>query len=247
KIAYCAGHGHNTPGKRSPIGEREWDFNNKVVVAFEKESKKYGNVSLLRTDDRTGKTDVPLCTRTNKANSWKADLYISFHHNALTAQWGNWTGVETYVYTGNMNANSGKIAKAVHPAVVKAYGLRDRGVKEKNLHIVRETRMPAILIEGGFMDSTIDIKKLRNDKVLANAGVLIAQAIAKYYKLKLTSGSTATKPSTPSNPSTPKPSTKGNLYRVRKTWKDEKSQIGAYSNLKNAKDAVKKNKGYKVF
>lgn len=231
KIAYDAGHGINTQGKRSPIGEREWSFNNKVVVAFESELKKYEGVSLLRTDDRTGKTDVSLTTRTSKANSWKANIYISFHHNANTGVWGSWTGVETFHHSNSVNGK--KLAQAVHPALVKAYGLRDRGLKTSNLHITRETNMPSILIEGGFMDSNIDIKKLRDDNVLKNVGVAIAQAVAKYAGLK--------KKATSSN------NTTSNLYRVRKSWADAKSQIGAFTVLNSAKELADKNTGYKVY
>lgn len=223
KIAYDAGHGYNTPGKRSPAGEREWTFNNKVVLAFEKELKQYEGVSLLRTDDATGKTDIPLKTRTDKANNWKADLYISFHHNAFTGKWGNHTGVETFYYKGSSKGK--KLAELVHKALVKAYGLRDRGLKTNNLHITRETKMPAVLVEGGFMDSSIDIKKLRDDKVLENAGKLIAQAVAEYAGLKRKKAEA-------------KPSVK--LYRV---------QVGAFSNKANA-DKLKKElekKGYKPF
>lgn len=184
KIGYDAGHALHTPGKRTPDDEREWTFNNRVAKAFANELALYEGVASKRFDDPTGKRDVPLKERTDGANNWGAHYYISFHHNANTAKWGDWTGVETFVYTGNKNTISGQLAKAIHPAVVKAYGLRDRGIKEGNLHIVRETKMPAILIEGGFMDSTIDIRKLRDDSVLENAGKLIAQALAKHLGLK---------------------------------------------------------------
>ena len=184
KIGYDAGHGLNTPGKRTPDGEREWTFNDKVARAFANELALYEGVASKRFDDPTGKRDVPLKERTDGANAWGADYYISFHHNANTAKWGNWTGVETFVYIGNKNTKSGKLAQAIHPAVVKAYGLKDRGIKEANYHILRETKMPAVLIEGGFMDSVIDIKKLRDDKVLENAGREIAQALAKFLGLK---------------------------------------------------------------
>ncbi len=186
KVGLDAGHGGFgvTPGKRTPDGEYEWDFNNKVAKAFASELALYQGVISKRFDDPSGKRDVPLKERTDGANSWGADYYISFHHNANTAEWGNWTGVETFVYIGNKSTESGKLAQAIHPAVVKAYGLRDRGIKEANLHIVREFNGPAILIEGGFMDSTIDIKKLRDDLVLTNAGKMIAQAFAEYVGLK---------------------------------------------------------------
>ena len=184
KIGYDCGHGLNTAGKRTPDGEREWTFNNTVAVAFADELSKYDGVSLKRFDDTTGKTDVALQTRTLNANTWGADYFISFHHNAYQSKWGTHTGVETYVYT-TPNAKSVALANAVHPALVKGYGLSDRGVKRQNLHMVRETKMPAILVEGGFMDSTIDIKVLRDKSKLQNAGRLIAQAVAKYLKLTL--------------------------------------------------------------
>lgn len=184
KIAYCAGHGYNTPGKRTPDGEREWTFNNKVARAFANELAFYDGVATKRFDDPTGQRDVPLAERTNGANNWGAHYYISFHHNANTSKWGDWTGVETFVYIGNKKTKSGKMAQAIHPAVVKAYGLKDRGIKEANYHILRETKMPAVLIEGGFMDSVVDIKKLRDDKVLENAGREVARALAKFLGLK---------------------------------------------------------------
>jgi len=189
KVGYDGGHALTTPGKETPNGEKEWSFNNKVAKAFANELSLYSGVASKRFDDPTGKRDVPLKERTDGANSWGADYYISFHHNADKGYWSNHTGVETYVYIGNKNTKSGQLAKAIHPAVVEAYGLRDRGIKEKNLHIVRETNMPAILIEGGFMDSTIDIKKLRDETVLENAGREIARAFAEFVGLKKTNTS----------------------------------------------------------
>src|SRR5690606_38762284 len=216
-------------------GEYEWNFNDKVARAFEREIKNYEGVSLLRTDDASGKTDVPLRTRTNRANSWKADVYISFHHNANTGRWSSaWTGVETF-YHANSSANSSvskRLAQSVQKALVKAYGLADRGIKTNNLHITRETNMPAVLVEGGFMDSTIDIKKLRDDSVLAQAGILIARSVANIFGLKR-KGESTPKSSSSKGSST---STKNNtIYRVRKSSTDAKSQIGAFSNLNNAK------------
>lgn len=188
KIFYGAGHGKHTAGKRSPDGEREWTFNNEVALGFAKEMKKYANVSLHRTDDPTGKIDVPLQERTNKANKANADFYISFHHNANSNHWGNWTGVETYFYKTSTKGR--ELAKVIQAAIVKGYELKDRGIKTANLHITRETKMPAILVEGGFMDSTIDIKKLRDKSVLRRAGKLVAQAVATYFKLKKSGGKT---------------------------------------------------------
>lgn len=182
KIAVCAGHGINTAGKRTPDDEREWSFNNKVVIAFIAELNTYENVSILRTDDPTGATDVSLTSRTDQANNWGADIYVSFHHNANTGDWGTWTGTETYTHL-IASSNSDRLAALVQPELIKAYGLRDRGLKKADFHILRETWMPAILTEGGYMDSSIDILKLRDNTVLANAGINTAKAVSVYGNL----------------------------------------------------------------
>lgn len=195
KVAVDAGHGFNTPGKRTPDGEREWSFNDKVVRAFIREMAKYEGVVVRRFDDPTGKTDIPLTSRTNSANQWRADIFVSFHHNASTGRWGSHTGTETYYWKTSKQGR--QLAQKLQDANVKAYGLRDRGLKTANLHITRETRMPAALVEGAFMDSTIDIKKMRDDKVLENAGKYSAQAVADYAGLtrkKTVSSSPAIKP-----------------------------------------------------
>ena len=183
KIAIEAGHGTNTAGKRTPDGEREWSFNNKVALAIIAKLSTYDNVQILRLDDPTGITDVPLVTRTNKANSWGADVLVSAHHNALAGAWGGHGGVETYVHPTGSRA-SYDITGIVQPRITKAMGLRDRGVKQFDLHMLRESNMPAILTEGGFMDSTTDIGALRSDAKLKAQGVAIAEGLATYFKLK---------------------------------------------------------------
>ncbi|WZY01585.1 N-acetylmuramoyl-L-alanine amidase [Bacillus sp. FSL W7-1360] len=199
KVAICAGHGGSgsTPGKRSPDNEYEWDFNNKVVCAAEHMLKENG-VEVLRTDDASGKTDVPLRARTDRANAWGADVYVSVHHNAFNSRWGDHGGVETFTQTGSY-PNAERLAREVHTRIVRAMDLRDRGLKKSNLHITRETRMPAILTEGGFMDSALDIRALRDDAKLKAQGEAIAEGILAYFG----------KPSTRPNKSNPQRVKKG--------------------------------------
>jgi hypothetical protein len=235
-VALDAGHAGFgvTPGKRTPDGEYEWNFNNKVLLAA-KAKLEYNGVKVLRVDDPTGKTDVSLSTRTTRANNAGVGLYVSIHHNANTGKWGTWTGTETFTYEGS-NPNSERAAREIHPRLVKAMGLRDRGMKKANFHVVRETKMAAVLTEGGYMDSSIDIKKLRDDKVLKAAGEAIADGIMAYFGI------------TPKSAPAPKPQpAPTNLYRVRKTWADADSQIGAFGELENAIDLAKSKSGYRVY
>lgn len=182
KVVIDAGHGLHTKGKRTPDDEREWSFNNKVAKATIKELKKY-DVKVLRVDDITGKKDVALSKRVEMANDFDADAYVAIHHNASTGKWGNWTGIETFTYTNSSKASE-ELAKDIHGRVVDAYGLKDRGLKKANHAVTRDSNMPAILVEGGFMDSKIDIKKLRSDAVLNKAGVAIANGLVANLKLK---------------------------------------------------------------
>ncbi|MER2089667.1 MAG: N-acetylmuramoyl-L-alanine amidase [Sporosarcina sp.] len=57
-------------------------------------------------------------------------------------------------------------------------------MKRANFHVLRESAMPAILTEGGFMDSTIDIIKLRDNHYLKSQGEAIADGLAEYFKLE---------------------------------------------------------------
>lgn len=210
KIASSRGHGRHTPGKRSPAGEREWFFNDKVADAFEKEIQTYQGVAIRRVSDPSGQIDTALLTRTRDANNWRALCYVAFHHNALAGRWGNHGGTEVWVRPGA--PQSATLARNVAPRISRAMNIRNRGVKAGNLHEVREPNQHAILIEGGFMDSTIDITAMRRNDMLAAQGKAIADGVADYYNLKKKSGSKAPKKPAPKKSSGKTPRTIG-------TWK----------------------------
>lgn len=240
KIVIDAGHGANTPGKRSPSDEREWTFNNKVALAAIDRLNQYEGVQILRVDDPTGKTDVPLLTRTNRANAFKGDAYVSLHHNAMTGVWGSHGGIETFTYNGiNADARSITLAGYVHKRVVRAMGLRDRGVKKANFHVLRLSKMPAILVEGGFMDSTTDIIPMRNDTKLKEQGYAVADGIADYFKLSVKVGTVPPGGShvVPGG-NTSKPSTK--LYRL------STGTFATKADAQKAATAIKKQFGWIV-
>ena len=86
KIVIDAGHGLYTAGKRclksiDPNETREWILNSRIAEKVIEKLKSYSGYELLRVDDPTGKTDVALKTRTDKANKWKADFHLAIYHN----------------------------------------------------------------------------------------------------------------------------------------------------------------------
>ena len=132
----------------------------------------------------TRKTDVSgeleLRERTDMANAAGADYFISVHLNSAAAKSAN--GIETFAY--NKNGTAYKLASAVQQAVIKATGAVDRGAKTANYHVLRETAMPAILIETGFISNDAEANKLFDENyqnVIANAA---AKAIADFAGLK---------------------------------------------------------------
>ncbi|KGX86346.1 N-acetylmuramoyl-L-alanine amidase [Pontibacillus litoralis] len=184
RVACDHGHGLYTKGKRTPDGKQEWLFNQEVGKACMNRLKQYDAVEVIRLDDPTGKEDVSLNRRTDKANRFGADILVSIHHNAYMGKWGNHTGTETYTYIGNW-PYAERLAEELHQRVLNVYGLRDRGLKKANFHMLRESTMPAVLLEMGFMDSTVDIEILSDKRKLAKAGVAIADGIADYLGLTL--------------------------------------------------------------
>ncbi|MDH5159804.1 N-acetylmuramoyl-L-alanine amidase family protein [Heyndrickxia oleronia] len=185
KIAIDAGHGYNTPGKRTPDGSmREWEFNNAVALLVKPLLEAYKNVTVKLTHDTTGKTDVPLKTRTDTANAWGADVLVSIHANAAGNGWSTAHGIETFVYTSiKAGTVTYKLAENVNTAIVKASGLANRGVKQGDLHMVRETHMPAILVECGFMSNKTESALLKSADYRKNVAQAIVDGLAKTYGL----------------------------------------------------------------
>ncbi|CRK80294.1 N-acetylmuramoyl-L-alanine amidase [Neobacillus massiliamazoniensis] len=186
KIMLDAGHAGFgvTPGKRVPDGSMyEWDFNAAVVKYMMEMLSNYEDVQVYRADDPTGKTDVPLQVRTDKANQLKVDLFFSNHANADGDTWSVANGVETYVWIRN-NELSLKLARVVQANLVKATGLRDRGVKTADFHVLRETTMTAVLVEHAFMSNRAEAEKLKSDEFRRLCASSNVESIVSVYGLK---------------------------------------------------------------
>ncbi|WP_144483344.1 N-acetylmuramoyl-L-alanine amidase [Bacillus pumilus] len=132
------------------------------------------SVRLSRSTDQS----VTLAQRTNAANSWGADYFVSIHINA-----GGGTGFESYVYPG-VSAPTTTYRNALHDEIVRSVDFANRGKKTANFHVLRETSMPAILTENGFIDTTADANKLRNATFLQGIARAHATGLEKAFQLK---------------------------------------------------------------
>lgn len=132
------------------------------------------SVRLSRSTDQS----VTLSQRTNAANSWGADYFVSIHINA-----GGGTGFESYVYPG-VSAPTTTYRNALHDEIVRSVDFANRGKKTANFHVLRETSMPAILTENGFIDTTADANKLRNATFLQGIARAHATGLEEAFQLK---------------------------------------------------------------
>lgn len=186
KLALVAGHYKGTPGKRchaeiDPKQTREWELNNRICDKIEAILAGYDGIEVLRIDDTTGERDIPLASRTTAANNWKADFYLSIHHNAAGKKFSG-GGIVAYIHP-EASQPSIDWQKALYNAAVNATGLRgnrSRPLASSNLHEMRETKMPSVLMEMGFMDSTVDVPIiLSEDFADKSANALCDVIIAK--------------------------------------------------------------------
>ena len=120
-----------------------------------------------------------LTERVRQANSWPADIFISLHNNAATNP--NATGNEALVNgPGQKVAND--LATQILEQLTLTTGLRNRGIVYRpGLYVLKETKMPAVLVEMGFISNQYDADLLVNSPYLFATGIY--RGILKYYGL----------------------------------------------------------------
>lgn len=134
-------------------------------------------------ETRTSDSTVSLNDRSNFENRNNYDYFISFHRNAYKPQKAN--GAETYTYL-SASTKAKVLAEKIQAGLV-SIGFVNRGVKEANYHVLRETRCSAVLIEIGFIDNSGDnalFDRKRNEIVKAIAKSILSQLGIGYKENK---------------------------------------------------------------
>ena len=150
KLIYLdPGHGGKDPGAVN--GKRhESDDVLKLSKAIKSLLEEQGlTVRMTRETD----TYVSLEDRTEQANRAQADWFISIHRNSFAN--AEASGVEVWIYP-TKDAETNRGAKEVLDEIVQAGVQKNRGVKKGDYHVCRETKMPAMLIEMGFITNATD-------------------------------------------------------------------------------------------
>ena len=120
-----------------------------------------------------------LRVRVDEANAWDADIFISLHNNA--AENPNATGNEALVY-GPGSTVAIALGENILDQLTLTTGLRNRGIVYRpGLYVLKETEMPAVLVEMGFISNPYDAGLLANSPYLFSTGIY--RGILKYYGL----------------------------------------------------------------
>ena len=218
KVFIDAGHGGKDPGATGQ-GLREKDIALSITLKVGKILERHGvKVSYSRKTDKF----VELSQRAQMANRARADVFVSLHCNAFNDSSAQ--GLETYSFPGSKSG--AELAQNIHNKIIKAkiYS-RNRGTKTARFAVLRQTKMPAALVEMGFITNSQDASLLKSKQ--SDFAVAIAKGILNYLGIAYKA------PQAPTSPS-------GKLYRV---------QVGAYRNKDNADRLVRelKSKGYDAF
>lgn len=202
EVVIDAGHGaHDSGAVGNGLLEKERAL--KLSHMLNEELRSSG-VSTYMT--RTTDVFVTLSGRAKMANDRGAKVFISNHLNS--AENPSALGYETFVLNRN-DAKTNRLQDLIHAEGMKVLaplGFRDRGIRTSNLAVLRETNMPAVLTENGFISNASDMAHIRKDEVLRKLAQAYAKAICTYLG-KSYNGSGNTGGST--GGSTPPPTTGG--------------------------------------
>lgn len=220
-IAIQCGHGVSIDGSWDSgcvyKGHSEAALMLKITKAAVKYLRKSG-VSVISDADHGNNKNMIADVRW--ANNVGCKLYVSIHCD--------YSGAPKGVMPLYVSGSGKKLGKCLEKTIKKDMGMKSRGVQKRtDLFELNGTDMTACILETGSIKGDLATLRAHPDKY----GKAIAKGVCSYLGVPFKDGKK-------------KPSKE--IYRVRKTWKDEKSQKGAFSTLENAKKCADKN-GYSVF
>jgi N-acetylmuramoyl-L-alanine amidase len=127
---------------------------------------------------------LPLQRRVSIANKTKGSLFVSLHFNSSPS--ADAQGIEVFYYDSKelwRTRASKRLANCILYRTIDRTAAVSRGIKQGNFHVIRETEMPAVLVEGGFMTHREERHRLRDKEYLDRLAIGIAQGIDKYMRM----------------------------------------------------------------
>ncbi len=169
------GHGGDDPGAIGIGGIRETDVVLEVSKIVQKLLSDKGVIVMLT---RKNEIDLDLPPRVSFANNTDADIFVSIHANASRGKRRDINGLETFYYRGGRGR---LLAKKIQKQILTVSpGSPDRGVKQGRYYVIKNTRMPAVLVEIGFLTGRLDARRLKKTAHRKRLAFAIAKGILEY-------------------------------------------------------------------
>lgn len=182
KIFIDQGHnpsGVNAGAEANGLSEQEINYNVGTYLAnlLRRDSRFEVRLSRNTPEESLGFSNTSsLAARTLKANEWPADYFISIHSNSNPNPAIN--GAEVYV--SQPNTQGYYLGDQILRAIVNYVGIKNNGLRLRpSLYVLRNTNMPALLVELGYLTSNIDAELLRNRQY--DFAYAIYQGILRYF------------------------------------------------------------------
>jgi N-acetylmuramoyl-L-alanine amidase len=180
-VVLDAGHGGDDFGTHS-LGTPKYQekyLNMSTTLMVKGFLQKFGyRVLMTRHDD----TFIPLDQRALFANERNPKLFVSIHFNSAPSR--DAEGIEVFYFRNDVDkqrsAKSKELAQNILDKTVHHTQAKSRGVKHGNYAVLRETNMPAVLIEGGFLTNPDEMERIKDPGYLKNLAFGIAQGIQSY-------------------------------------------------------------------
>ncbi|MDI3281349.1 MAG: N-acetylmuramoyl-L-alanine amidase [Bacillota bacterium] len=179
-IVVDPGHGGVNRGARGLFGVQEKDVVLRIGLALRSLLEREGaRVIMTREGDYLpgGSWERQLAARVELANRVGANLLVSIHADS-NKPW--YQGTTTY-YLGNSSGGR-RLAESVQRAVTAALGSQNRGIRAKSFYVLRHSRMPAVLVEVGFLSNPLEERRLADPGYQERAARGILQGIVNYLQ-----------------------------------------------------------------
>ena len=176
RITIDPGHGGNDPGTIGPSGTYEKNVNLAIASKVSGLLEKTGiDVQMTRSRD----TDLMLWPRVDMGDEFKSHAFVSIHMNSAPNR--GTQGIETYYFS----PASIPLAKSIHRKLVAHLGQPDRGIRRANFVVVKYSRMPAVLVEVGYLSNVREESLLNAVDYQQRAAEAIKVGIQDYFKLSI--------------------------------------------------------------
>lgn len=182
-IIIDAGHGGEDNGTQSPF--KPSYLEKSLTLTTSRMVRDFLNQMGYQTQmTRESDIFIPLKTRASLANGANPALFVSIHYNSAPSKEAN--GIEIFYYLSETDKErsvaSKKLATTMLKKVLERTGAKSRGVKSANFAVIRETNMPAVLIEGGFLTNQEEMQKIKDPAYLKQLALGIAQGVHEHLR-----------------------------------------------------------------